>query len=71
MLQISLVNVSNERLEPELWSCLGTENLVGSDSDFLARGYTPPSPPLPAQIFPSEAPEKLIIARVAMARAVV
>ena len=38
MLQIALVNVSNGRLEPELWSCLGTENLVGSDSDFPWRG---------------------------------
>ena len=72
MLQIALVNVSDGRLEPELWSCLGTENLVGSDSDFLPRGYTPPTPRSPlSQIFPSEALVELIIARVALARAVV
>ena len=42
-----------------------TENTVGFDSDFPAGGYTPP--PL-AQNFAGEAPVKLIIARVAMAR---
>ena len=44
---------------------LGTENPVGFDSDFLARGYTLPLPP--AQIFAGEAPVKLIISWVAMA----
>ena len=37
MLQIALVNVSNGRLEPELWSCLGTENLVGSEYSRIFR----------------------------------